>query len=293
MTKGNEGARTLKIIIRSELLLIISLVIILTIVITFSSLNILRIILGLSFVLFLPGYTLIAALFPRKEGIGGIERVALSLGLSLAVVPLIGLILNYIPWGIRLESILYSLASFIIITSAIAWFRRKRLPIDERFSVEFHLAFPGWRGGRLDGVLSIILVVAILGALGAMGYVIATPKIGEKFTELYILGIENKATDYPRELKLGEEARVIIGIVNNEYETISYRVVARINGVECNEVGPVVLEHDEKWEGKIIFIPEVAGPNQKVEFFLYKNGEAEPCLEPLRLWINVKQMPSQ
>jgi len=54
-----------------------------------------RIILGLHLVLFLPGYALIAALFPRKGDLDGIERIALSFGLSIAVVPLLGLALNY------------------------------------------------------------------------------------------------------------------------------------------------------------------------------------------------------
>ena len=70
--------------------------------------SVLRIILGLPFILFLPGYTLTAALFPRRTDLGSIERVALSFGLSIAVVPLIGLILNYTPWGIRLPSLLPS-----------------------------------------------------------------------------------------------------------------------------------------------------------------------------------------
>ncbi|MCK4222104.1 MAG: DUF1616 domain-containing protein, partial [Dehalococcoidia bacterium] len=55
----------------------------------------LRIVLGLPFLLFSPGYALIAALFPKKGSLDGIERIALSFGLSIAVVPLIGLILNY------------------------------------------------------------------------------------------------------------------------------------------------------------------------------------------------------
>jgi len=44
-------------------------------------------------VLFLPGYTLIATLFPRKDDLDGIERVALSFGLSIAITPLLGLAL--------------------------------------------------------------------------------------------------------------------------------------------------------------------------------------------------------
>jgi len=97
--------------------------------------NIVRIILGIPFLLFFPGYTLMAALFTRKEEISGIRRVALSFGLSIAVVPLIGLILNYTPWGIRLEPLLYSVVSFILITSIIAWLRRRVLTRDERFAI--------------------------------------------------------------------------------------------------------------------------------------------------------------
>ena len=64
--------------------------------------NILRIIVGIPFLLFIPGYTLLSAIFTKKEGMSGIERVALSFGLSITVVPIIGLVLNYTPWGIRL-----------------------------------------------------------------------------------------------------------------------------------------------------------------------------------------------
>lgn len=55
---------------------------------------------GLPFILFLPGYALTVPLFLTKYGFDMIEWMALSFGLSIAVVPLIGLCLNYIPWGI-------------------------------------------------------------------------------------------------------------------------------------------------------------------------------------------------
>ncbi len=61
--------------------------------------NALRQVLGLIFVLFLPGYAATAALFPENDQIDGIERAALSFGLSIAIVPLIGLALNFTPWG--------------------------------------------------------------------------------------------------------------------------------------------------------------------------------------------------
>jgi len=255
--------------------------------IIFSPSNVLRIILGIPFMLFFPGYTLMAALFPKNEPVGGIERVALSFGTSIAVVALIGLILNYTPWGIRLESILCSLVSLILILSIIAWVRRYRLLDQERFSVEFQLGLPGGGMGAWDKVLSAILVLAILGALGMMGYAIAKPKVGERFTEFGILGAEGKLENYPSELMVGEEGQVIVYIANHEHETVTYRVEVRIGEVKNNDVGPIVLEHGGEWEEEVSFVAEVAGDNQKVEFLLYKNREVEPCLEPLRLLINV------
>ena len=94
-----------------------------------------RIILGLLLVLFLPGYSLIAALFPRKDDLDGIERIALSFGLSIAVVPLLGLALNYTPVGIRLVPVLVVLSVFTVLLAVIAGVRRQGLPEGERFVV--------------------------------------------------------------------------------------------------------------------------------------------------------------
>jgi hypothetical protein len=71
-----------------------------------------RYVLGGVFILFLPGFMLISALYPRSGELDGLERLALSIGLSLAIVPLDGLMLNYTPWGITLAPIMVSLAVF-------------------------------------------------------------------------------------------------------------------------------------------------------------------------------------
>jgi hypothetical protein len=88
-----------------------------------------RYVLGTAFVLWLPGYAFIKALFPTKvpvqTGSGeldSIERIALSIGMSLALVPIVGLLLNYTPWGIRLTPIVLSLLTLttVFATAAIA-----------------------------------------------------------------------------------------------------------------------------------------------------------------------------
>jgi len=100
-----------------------------------------ELILVLPLVLFLPGYSLIAALFPRKDDLDGIERIALSFGLSIAVVPLLGLTLNYTPFGIRLSPVLIVLSVFTIVLAVVAYVRRSRILEEERFMVDFGSAF--------------------------------------------------------------------------------------------------------------------------------------------------------
>ena len=261
--------------------------ILLIIVISFLSSDVLRIILGLPFVLFFPGYTLISALFHRKGLLSSIERVALSFGLSIAVVPLIGLILNY-TWDITLYSILTSVSLFILGASLAAFYRRWRLPQAERFEVRLRISMPRWGESKLDRVLTIVLALSIAGAIGTLGYVIAAPKVGERFTEVYILGLDGKAEGYPEEITMGGEGRVILGIVNREHEVTEYRVDITFDGETVQEVGPIVLDHKAKWEQEVSFAPVRAGPGQKVEFVLSKGVNMDPYLA-LHLWVEVKE----
>ena len=82
-----------------------------------------RYVLGSIFVLGLPGFTLIKALFPSKKEMDTIERLALSIGLSLAIVPIVGLLLNYTPWGIRLTPITLSLLALTVTFATAAILR--------------------------------------------------------------------------------------------------------------------------------------------------------------------------
>ena len=74
------------------------------------------------------------------------------------------------------------------------------------------------------------MLAVIVVALGYLGYIIASPNPGEKFTEFYILNIEGEAKDYPEQVVLGEPIDIIIGVVNHEYELTSYRVDIMVNG---------------------------------------------------------------
>lgn len=168
----------------------------------------------------------------------------------------------------------------------------------------------------LNRVLTGVLVVAIVGAIGTLFYVIANP-VEEKYTEFAILGRGGKAVDYPREFVMsggevvmvgyeGSEGdirrfnesrgRVILQIVNREQQEVSYRVEVLIDGEkvkvsldgqEGDGVGPLLLTHEERWEQEVSFTPQHIGDKQKVEFVLYKDGQ--PYFEePLYLWIDVR-----
>lgn len=250
-----------------------------------------RTILGVLLVLFIPGYSLIAALFPKKEDLEGIERTALSFGLSIAVTPLIGLALNYTPWGIRLDPILISLTAFTMIMCLIAFMRRRKLPNEEKFTVPFHEFLSGIKGSfkgesRTEKILSIILIISIILAISTTVYIIIKPKEGEKFTEFYILGPNGKASDYPTNLTQGQNGSVIIGMVNHEYATKDYRLVVKVNGNTTLQNQTITLTKDQKMEIPFNFTAGATG-QKKMEFLLYKLPDQENPYRSLHLWLNI------
>jgi uncharacterized membrane protein len=310
------------------LLIIDILAVLLVIVIILVPSSTARIVLGLPFLLFFPGYTLVVALFPlnkkkentkedggkAKRGIDGIERVALSFGMSIAVTALIGLGLNYTPWGIRQIPVITSIAVFIIIMSIIAFMRHNRLHEGSKAIQTYLIKMPGWSGNAFNKTLTVILAIAILGTIGTLGYTIAKPKIGERFTEFYILGNNGKAETYPTSFVMeqgaivqvsydkgatfidGKHGILTLGIINQEQRETTYSVALQIdgqdvaishNGTNFNRLEHIKLQQGEKREFEIGFTPQHTGDNQKVEFFLYKDSAAT-TQETLHLWIDVK-----
>jgi uncharacterized membrane protein len=188
--------------------------------------NPLRIILSIPIIIFIPGFLLVSILFPAKtteKGIDTIERIALSLGISIAIVPLMGMALNYSPWGIELQPIILSLEAFILIMGSIAIIRWYRTPPSNRNTLHISISFPHHET-KLDKLLTTILVICIIIAVSALIYVILVPKQGEQFTEFYILGPDHLAHNYPMNLTVGENATVILGIVNQENTPRNYSV---------------------------------------------------------------------
>jgi uncharacterized membrane protein len=249
-----------------------------------------RIVVGALFVLFFPGYTLVSALFPRKKDLEVVEWIALSIGLSLAVTPLIGLVLNYTPWGIRLTPVTFSLLVFTLLMSIIAIYRRNSLPSGEAWIPNIKIDFSKWyRLNKSDKIFTVSLITCIVVAGGLTAYFASTPKIGEKFTEFYVLGENGKIADYPTKLVQGETGKVILGIVNHEYEQVNYTIIVKLNGTVISTINGISLKHEEKWEKPYIFTANKIGEKLKLEFLLYKNNETEPYRK-LHLWLTVKPL---
>ena len=147
-----------------------------------------------------------------------------------------------------------------------------------------------------------MLVVSIVVSVAVLGYVVATPKQGEKFTEFYILGEKGKASDYPTHLKVGQEGRLIIGIANHEYRTVNYTVEIWLvnasyenNQTVINEMYfldrfNVTLDHmpvdvgenwTPQWEMPYTFSLDKPG-RYKIWFLLFKDGSLSPEPEKMK-----------
>ena len=188
--------------------------------------EILRIIIGLPFLLFIPGYLLIVILFPMKQefnGINRLERIGLSFGFSIALVSVLGLLLNFTPWGIQLVSVL--LSQFILIESLgfIALYRWNSIHPEKRITVS--LDFSQFKSSRKsEKILTIFVFLSILLAISSIVYIIVQPKFGEAFTDFYILTSNENTINYPLDILAGQNTSLILGLVNHEYKPMSYTI---------------------------------------------------------------------
>lgn len=287
----------------------------------------LRIVFGLPLVLFLPGYAFIAALFPEQgqtpppaedqstqaKGIDGIERVALSFGLSIALVPLLGLLLNFTPWGIRLVPVLVSISAVTVGLCVIAVARRWALPPEERYVVPYTEWIKrarqeaGQSTSGLDTALNIVLILSVVLAIASVSYAVAVPKQGEAFTEFYLLTEDDGelvAAGYPTEFERGTQRPIVIGIGNHEHEPTRYTVVVALQRVQIRNNSTIVqeedelgrlqtrIDHNETWMRTFHVTPTFSGSRLRLTFLLYRNEPpATPSVQSayreLHLWITV------
>ncbi len=249
-----------------------------------------RVVLPVIVLLLLPGYCLMAALYPRNGSMQGPQKLVLSIVSSLAIVPLTMLALNFTPWGLGLVSDTAAMSTVILILATTAFVRRARLPREERP----HFTRPRIRRPQLDGgtkadmVISLVLVMAIAGAGWGLHYAVTTPSHEDAFTDFYLLGGDGLIGDYPTELAPGESANVTVGVVNHENEDVDYSVDLLLDGQPMKHYGPVLLADEEEWSRVIHIAISEEGERHRVEFILRRGSETEPY-RSLHLWIDVRE----
>jgi uncharacterized membrane protein len=280
----------------------------------------LRIILSLPIIVFIPGYCLVAALFPQEGDVDLLERILLSIGISIAIAPLIGLGLNFTPWGIRLEPIVVSLTLFTWLMILIAQYRRAMLPSEKRFGMPASVVSsktyrglalsPG--GSRFSQYLNVLLSLVAIIAVITTAYVIIFPKEGERFTGFYILGQNQTISDYPREIIPGVHYPMYIGVENHERRDMNYTIetwmlLTRFDNA-TNTTSVIAMEPDERivislGQNESAIIPYTLSSGKtgynRVEFLLFTEDIPHPDLSgsdrinasyrDLHLWVTTEQ----
>lgn len=147
-----------------------------------------------------------------------------------------------------------------------------------------------WKIFSLDKILTALLVLAVL--LTAVTIALTRNRNAENFTELYILNEDGKAYDYPQDIVVGQQARIILVVENEERKRVDYSIsVCQDNGtIEINgEAGTrllITLDDREVWQGNVNFAFNEPGEEQRLEFDLYIDNGEKPYLSTF-LKINV------
>jgi uncharacterized membrane protein len=254
-----------------------------------------RPIIGTIAVLFVPGYAFIAALFPQKATLGSGVRLALSFGLSIVIVPLLELGLNYTRWGVRLGPTLVVLVVFTLVCVVIASVRRHQLPLEQRFAVNW----PVWhhsddreaaRPATFDRMLSVVLIIAIIASVAVASYALAMPKPVEHFTEFYLLGANDTLGNYATNYTVGVPSPATVVIVNHEARDVTYNLIVSENNRTQHAVvysEQVVISDGQQWQKQIDLVLPLPGDNVKLDFALYADHTAADPYRDVHLWVNV------
>jgi uncharacterized membrane protein len=289
-----------------------------------------RVLLGALAVLFAPGYALVAALFPGKStGIdvfrrleGGVElesrtvtlleRLLLAVGVSVCLVPLIGVGLHYTSWGIQPSTFLGTIGVMTTLLAVVAGIRRYRVSPENRFNPRLVraplTAASHLKRGSAGSAMSVLLITGLVIAGSGIGIAVLGADPGEQFTEFYLTTDDPEtgeaiADEYPDELTRGEAATVDLGITNREGETKEYTVVVLLQrfdeggelvGANGLDTFTVTVEDGETWEQSHTTRPEATGDNSRLTYLLYVEDppaetppRADNAYRSVHIWIEI------
>lgn len=194
----------------------------------------LRIVFGLPFVLFCPGYALVAALIPGNT-LELLFRLVLSVGVSLILIILGGLVLHWISSGLYADSWALFLGIVTFGGCAVALVRRTRIDIDGAAVVLPDLALSR-KQGMTFGMAFLVVIIAIL--IARFG---ASQLVTGGFTQLWLLPAPEAGPNIVR-----------VGIHSRELEPERYRVVVAVGSDTIEEWPTIELEPGERWETSLM-----------------------------------------
>ena len=195
-------------------------------------------ILALPLVFVLPGYILTEALFHRRS-LGVPARLLFSLGLSLAIDILGGLILNLLPTGLRGTSWAALLGLLTAVLSLPVAYLRRGAPVN------------GVRLPRLRFTISnfVLFGLAIIVAILSIGYdaigVAQQPHPG--FTQLWMLPA----------VQAGKNCAVHLGVRSFESTSVTYRGTLTVEKAQVATWSSVVLAPQQEWKRSVLIPPGV------------------------------------
>jgi len=226
-------------------------------------------ILTLPLVLILPGYALTSAMFPGRST-GMPERLVFSLGLSVVIVILGGLALNWTPSGLQASSWAVLLASITLGACAVALVRRRGqlLPVAgwaETVRVGLTL-----RQGLLLGLSAFIVCVAVtVSIVGAS----QQPRPG--FTQLWMLPAAGA----------NPKNAVRLGVSNMESTAMNYSLNVKVDGRVVKKWSSIILNPKEKWEAALTLPLPTRTTNTRVEALLYRADAPTTIYRDVVLWL--------
>jgi uncharacterized membrane protein len=232
-----------------------------------------RLVLGCIFVIFVPGYAILAVIQPKSSQIGLLERISLSFGLSIAVLSVMAIILDLLPWGITLWPIAIFLTGFMMVLTILAVIRRRSLSQEERF-LNSSFNFIQWWQKQTSvlrvafGAVVVVMIIAILSIV----VLLTLPK--PPYTEFYLLSPEGVADLYPSTLK--NSVTVRLGIVNNESTKESYTIFILIDGHPLFRTDPILVDIDQRWENNFSIALPVDQTGHLLEYQLFRVGDSVP-----------------
>ncbi|MDQ2074217.1 DUF1616 domain-containing protein [Haloarcula sp. NS06] len=270
---------------------------------------------ALPFLLFVPGYAVVASLFPTRNPeyeshrLIATERILYSVAASICLAIIVGVNLEFTPWSIRPTPVVTTLAIVTVVATGIAWYRRhQRTPTGlGQTSMPFGNSRAASGGSEGEGVQlgTIVVGVAILVALASVTLVAAQPQRGEAYTEFGLL-TENETGDleasgYPEQITMGESEQMYFTVTNHEMATTEYVVTVQL--ARTAPTGEVIertrldtynnrTAAGDRWLQRHTVTPVLEGERLRLTYLLYRGGlpdqpTAENAYRETHIWIDV------